>query len=236
MSQFKKLLFFGAVFVLLFGLSTATVYAAESKTVTVTASALNLRKGPATSNPIVVTLNKGLKLSVIDQSNGWYKVKTPAGTLGWVIGTYVTSSDTIAARGNISRTLAATASKLPSDILGFAKKYLGVKYVWGGESPSGFDCSGFVYYVFKHFGFEMERTASSQATQGDKISKSDLTPGDLVFFDTNGGHNKINHVGIYIGGGKFIQSSSGSSAHKVVISNLTSGFYADSYMTARRLL
>ncbi|MGE5633290.1 MAG: C40 family peptidase [Caulobacteraceae bacterium] len=236
MSQFKKLLFFGAVLVLLFGLSTATVYAAENKTVSVTASALNLRKGPSTSKSIVVTLKKGLKLTVIDQSNGWYKVKTPAGTLGWVIGTYVTSSGTTAARGNVTRTLTAATSSVSSEVISFAKKYLGVKYVWGGESPSGFDCSGFVYYVFKHFGFGMERTASSQASQGEKIGKSELKPGDLVFFDTNGGHNKINHVGIYIGGGKFIQSSSGSSAHKVVISNLTSGFYADAYMTARRLI
>lgn len=95
------------------------------------------------------------------------------------------------------------------EIIDYAKKFLGVKYVYGGSSPKGFDCSGFTSYVFDQYGINLERVAANQAGQGKKISKSDLKAGDLVFFDTNGGHNNIGHVGIYIGDGKFIHASSG---------------------------
>lgn len=119
-------------------------------------------------------------------------------------------------------------------IVAYAKEFVGVRYVWGGNTQNGFDCSGYVKYVYKNFGIELNRVAADQANQGTKISKANLLPGDLVFFDTDGGSNYINHVGIYIGDGSFIQSSSG--AGKVLISNLNEGFYANSYMTARRLL
>lgn len=119
-------------------------------------------------------------------------------------------------------------------IVDYAKRFLGVDYVWGGTSPSGFDCSGFVLYVFRKFGVELNRVSRDMAAQGSKVAKSELQPGDLVFFDTNGGHNRINHVGMYIGGGRFIQSSSEQSG--VVISDITGGFYANTYMTARRVL
>jgi N-acetylmuramoyl-L-alanine amidase len=88
--------------------------------------------------------------------------------------------------------------------------------------------------VFKKFGVVLDRVSSSQATQGAKVKKTELQPGDLVFFDTNGGHNRINHVGMYIGSGNFIQASSDYS--EVVISSLEDGFYANTYMTARRVL
>lgn len=234
MSQFKKLLFFSAVFIFLLGLCTTTVYADENKTGTVTASNLNLRSGPSTTHSVIVTLEHGHKLTIIGTSNNWYKVKTPAGTLGWVHSDYVTKTESIASRGAATRTQSKTDSELSKEIVSYAKKFLGVKYVWGGNTPAGFDCSGFVKYVYAHFKFNIERVASSQAKQGTKVSKANLKAGDLVFFDTNGGLNKVNHVGIYIGDGNFIHSSSGSSAHKVVISNLESGFYANSYMTARR--
>ncbi|HEX3031646.1 MAG TPA: C40 family peptidase, partial [Bacillota bacterium] len=117
-------------------------------------------------------------------------------------------------------------------IVSFAKQFLGVKYVWGGSSPSGFDCSGFVGYVYKNFGYQLNRVSSDQARQGVEVSKGDLKPGDLVFFNTNHG-SRINHSGIYIGGGNFIDASSGQG--HVTISPLTSGFYAETYVTARRL-
>lgn len=236
MIQFKRLLFFSTVFILLLGLFTVTVNADENKIVTVAASSLNLRSGPGTANAIIVTLEKGHKLTVIGTSNSWYKVKTPAGTLGWVHSDYVTKANVsaVASRGALTRAQSKAASEISTEMISYAKKLLGVKYVWGGNTTSGFDCSGFVKYVYNHFDISIERTASAQATQGTAVSKKDLRAGDLVFFDTNGGHNKVNHVGMYIGDGNFIQSSSGSSAHKVVISNLESGFYANSYMTARR--
>ncbi|MGI6668790.1 MAG: NlpC/P60 family protein [Acetivibrionales bacterium] len=126
------------------------------------------------------------------------------------------------------------SSNRAQNIIDYSRKFLGVRYVWGGSTAKGFDCSGFVKYVFKHFGITLNRTSRSQATQGVRVKKADLKPGNLVFFDTNGGLNRINHVGIYIGDGKFIHSSS---SHKgVVISNLNKGFYSKTYMTARRVL
>ena len=107
--------------------------------------------------------------------------------------------------------------------------------LWGNTPSQGFDCSGYVKYVFTNFGINLERVAANQATQGTWVSKENLLPGDMVFFDTNGGHSYVNHAGIYIGDGMFIHSSSGSN-RGVVISELQSGFYATMYMTGRRVL
>lgn len=136
------------------------------------------------------------------------------------------SRTTTAYRGSVIR---------PSQsVIDYAKKFLGIKYKWGGTTTKGFDCSGFVKYVFKNFGVTLSRTSSTQAKNGTYIKKANLKTGDLVFFDTNGGKNGINHVGIYIGSGKFIHSSSSHSG--VTISTLSSGFYSKTYMTARRVM
>lgn len=88
-------------------------------------------------------------------------------------------------------------------IVNTAKKYLGVKYVYGGTTPSGFDCSGLVKYVFNKNGISVSRTSASQSLQGRKVSTSDLQPGDLLFFAKNG---RVHHVGIYAGGGQMIHA------------------------------
>lgn len=139
----------------------------------------------------------------------------------------------------LGRQTAKTASRaasgdVVSDMITYAKRFLGTKYVWGGTTAKGFDCSGFVKYVFSHFNISLSRTSSAQAKCGTYVKKSNLAAGDLVFFDTNGGKNNITHVGIYIGGGKFIHAS--SSHKKVVISDITSGYYSRKYMTARRVV
>lgn len=132
-------------------------------------------------------------------------------------------------------TASRAASERPSqNIVDYAKKFLGVRYVWGGTTTKGFDCSGFVKYVYKNFSITLNRTSSAQAKNGTYIKKANLSAGDLVFFDTNGGSKRINHVGIYIGSGKFIHSSSSHSG--VVISSITTGFYSNAYITARRVL
>ena len=114
-----------------------------------------------------------------------------------------------------------------SNVVGIAMQYLGVPYVWGGMSPAGFDCSGFVAYVFAQVGVSLPHHAASQFGYGSPVSRDVLAPGDLVFFDGLG------HVGIYIGGGQFIHSP--HTGDVVKISSLYDSWYAATYIGARRL-
>ena len=114
-----------------------------------------------------------------------------------------------------------------SGVVGIAMQYLGVPYVWGGASPSGFDCSGFVLYVYNKLGISLPHHAATQYGYGVPVSKSQLEPGDLVFFDGLG------HNGIYIGGRQFIHAP--HSGDFVKISSLDSVWYSSKWVGARRL-
>jgi cell wall-associated NlpC family hydrolase len=111
-------------------------------------------------------------------------------------------------------------------VVGIAMRYLGVPYVWGGASPSGFDCSGLVAYVYAQVGVSLPHYTGAQWNVGVPVARSDLQPGDLVFFDGLG------HVGLYIGGDQFIHAPHTGTV--VQISSL-SGWYADTYVGARRI-
>jgi peptidoglycan DL-endopeptidase CwlO len=111
-------------------------------------------------------------------------------------------------------------------VVGIAMRYLGTPYVWGGSSPAGFDCSGFVAYVYAQVGVSLPHYTGAQWNVGVAVSRSDLQPGDLVFFDGLG------HVGIYIGGNEFIHAP--HTGDVVKISSMT-GWYAETYVGARRV-
>ena len=140
-------------------------------------------------------------------------------------------------QASVSQSLSQTVAPAPAPIgtpppshyggvVGFAMQFLGRPYVWGGASPAGFDCSGFTMYVYAHFGVSLPHNAAAQYGYGSPVSRSDLQPGDLVFFDGLG------HVGLYVGGGSFIHAP--HTGDVVKISSL-SGWYSDTYVGARRL-
>jgi len=113
-------------------------------------------------------------------------------------------------------------------VVGIAMQYLGVPYVWGGASPSGFDCSGLVMYVYAQVGVSLPHYTGAQWQMGVPVAYSDLQPGDLVFFDGLG------HVGIYIGGGEFIHAP--HTGDVVRIDSLSEAWYAANYDGARRIV
>ena len=113
-----------------------------------------------------------------------------------------------------------------SSVVAIAQRYLGVPYRWGGASPAGFDCSGLVMYVFAQVGVSLPHSSYAQYGAGSPVSRDQLQPGDLVFFDGLG------HVGIYVGGNSFIHAP--HSGDVVKISSMT-GWYASTYVGARRI-
>jgi cell wall-associated NlpC family hydrolase len=119
-----------------------------------------------------------------------------------------------------------------------AQEYIGTPYRYGGTTPKGFDCSGFVRFVFGSFGINLNRSSVSQAAQGDAIDLGQIQPGDLLFFKTKGQQNRISHVGIYLGGGQFIHAGSwgGPGKRGVKIGQLDSTYYANRLVSARRLM
>lgn len=216
---------------------------------TVTGNDVNVRSKPDTSSEVLQRLDKGAKVSIFERTAEWYRIQIGEDRYGWINREFVTAKTDLASRGaslevkppvepetqpdeDDAAAVDGEDKDLRQQIVAYAKKFLGVKYVYGASSPKGFDCSGFSSYVFKHFGIKLERTSRSQGSHGTKIKRSELKPGDLVFFDTNGGLNGINHVGIYIGSGKFIHASSYN--HKVIISELNTGTYNKEFMGARR--
>ncbi len=120
------------------------------------------------------------------------------------------------------------------DIVDFAMQYVGTPYVWGGNDlSSGVDCSGLVQQVFQNFGITTQRTTYSQIGEGSAVDKKGLRPGDLVFFETDSNTPGPDHVGIYVGGGKMIEAPKPGS--KVQVTDISSGYYFDRWVGARRL-
>lgn len=116
------------------------------------------------------------------------------------------------------------------NILDYAKSLTGVPYRYGGQSPAGFDCSGYIQYVFRNFGIELPRTAKEQFKRGRIVTEKEARPGDIVAFK-NG--NQINHTGIYLGGGKFISSTSNSG---VEISSVNGPYWSEHFYGYSRII
>lgn len=192
------------------------VGAVQSVTGTVNVSGyLNVRQYSNTGAPIVGKLYNGAKVTITGSTNGWDKI-VYNGATAWVAGRYVSDGGARAAV-----------------VVNAAKSALGVRYVFGGASLSGFDCSGLALYAYNEIGVTLPHSAAQQASQGIAVARSNLQPGDLIFFDTSGGGN-ITHVGIYIGGGSFISAQSGAGVVKQA--SLSNTYWSGAYLSARRLL
>lgn len=182
---------------------------------------LNVRSGPGTHHDKVSSLSAGQVVEILDViggAGGWYQID----------GGYV-SSDYVA---QVEASVAASSGQ-GSQISQVALQYVGYPYVYGGASPSGFDCSGFVTYVCQSLGYSVNRTASSQMDNGVSVSKDQLQPGDLVFFNNGNSSKRATHVGIYIGGNQFVHSSTPTVG--VIVSDMNSAYYGSGYVGARRL-
>lgn len=193
---------------------------------TVTADLLNVRSQPSSDSDVVGQLARGDEVRLTGVSGNWYEILL-YGQLRFVHSDYVSVRDA----GALASRDGTGFSRVGSRIVEYSKNYIGTPYVSGGSSPSGFDCSGFTSYVFKQFGVSLPRTSASQAAIGTPVSRVELMPGDLVFFNTYGG---ISHVGIYVGDDNFIHSTVPGDI--VRISSLNTSYYSSRYVTARRIM
>ncbi len=148
-------------------------------------------------------------------------VQTPATNSG--------GSSRLSSRSSNGPTGVVAAGVRGLSVVDYAKEFIGTPYVWGGVGPNGFDCSGYVEFVYAHFGIHLGRTSYEQFDEGTPVYMADLLPGDLVFFSTYG--PGASHVGIYIGSGQFI-SASGSA---VQILAMNTPYWSSHYIGARRV-
>ena len=210
----------------------------------ITGGGVNLRTGPGTSYSVAAVSGNGDKCYIIGINDGWYKVlfqdKTCYIRSDFVELTEIPYENPDSpntpkyyrggkAIGNASSASAVPVSVTGSQILSEAQTYLGCPYRAGGASPSGFDCSGFVYYVLKQLGLSPYRTPSEQYQMGTSVEKTELRVGDLVFF----GSGRITHSGIYAGNGQFIHAPNSRST--ISYSDLTTGYWAQNYYGACRV-
>lgn len=208
------------------------------KTLYVNSTSINVRKEANTSSEIIANLPVNTAVEVIAENNGWSQVKF-SGKEGYILSTLLSAQKQETSRAmttprteeNQKETAKEEApSGKGSTVVETAQKYIGSKYVYGGSSPSGFDCSGFTSYVYKQHGITLNRTAAGQYSNGVAVDRGNLQPGDLVMFGKSG----INHVGIYIGGGRIVHAANPSRG--VTTDTINSGYYNNNYVGARRVM
>ena len=216
-------------------------------------TAANVRENASTSADVVTSLTRNTEVTIVAEEGDFYKIEYQNIT-GYISKSLVSDTaveTTSRSNGGQRKTETQSANTeeqetkqeesiiVPStgssgaDIAEFAKQFVGYSYVYGGTTPSGFDCTGFAYYVYNSCGVSLSRSCSVQSRSGVEVSRDELQPGDLILFN-NGGNGTIGHVGIYIGDGYIVHAQ--NSRTGVVTSTINSGYYNTYYYSARRIV
>lgn len=175
------------------------------------ARSLRIREEPNLLSCTLALIPEGEELSVVEVMPGWVKIKVDSDD-GYVSSDYVDLSYELK-KGVTIEELQTGETGVRAQIVSFARRYLGGRYVWGGTSLGrGVDCSGYTQAIYRNFGYSIPRTSRSQAASGRRISASQARPGDLFFYGKGG---YINHVGMYIGNGQIIHASNERTGIKI---------------------
>ena len=218
----------------------------------VTADALNVRPTPSTSGQSLGLIPNGDEVVILGKEDNWYKIQHN-GSAAYVSADYVKITATNVERDistpiqpqsqqlSYNPTQSATSpvpSYAGSAVMGealveLAKQYIGTPYVYGGMSPAGFDCSGFVKYCYGLMGVSINRVAADQAQNGYGVSVDQMLPGDILCFSSSVGGSYIGHTGIYVGNGYFIHSP--REGYSVEILPLAGTSYGNRIAKVRRI-
>ena len=204
----------------------------------INANGVNFRKSAGTSSKAISSLKRNTSVQILDVVKGWNKVKIGS-KVGYVSSKFVNISSSSTKTSRSANVVAFAAidddGSINSRVVSYAREFQGVRYSYGGANPqTGFDCSGFVGYVYKKFDIKLNRSAQGMYSNGVKVTKTQLKAGDILFFDASSrkASGQIDHAGIYIGGNTFIHAS--SSNGEVKVQKLSE--YRGTYIGAKRVI
>lgn len=220
----------------------ASATMAELELETTDRLAANIRYSASTNGTIIGCLEDGAELTVIGEKQNFYRIDC-YGMKGYIAKEQVCTDENgfyyvnCSEESSLTRELRVCSAEeteaLRAQVLSVSKSLLGIRYRTNGSTTKGFDCSGFVKYVYNKLGYSLNRTASDQMANGVAVDRNDLQPGDLVFFKNTYNSGRIaSHVGIYIGDGKFIHCAS----RGVSIDYLSTYYYVNRFLCARRII
>jgi len=191
-----------------------------------------LRTGPGTQHRKIAVLPAGTSGKKLARQGNWLKIALRDGRCGYVYRPLVgLGPGTASKQIGTEPTARSTSSEAETELIRTALACRGARYRRGGTSRGGFDCSGFTRYVFAKYGVNLPHSSAAQSRIGRPVAKSELQPGDLVFFQTY--RRGVSHVGIYIGNGRFVHAS--THGRGVTVDSLNSAYYAPRYRGARRV-
>ncbi|MDO5754993.1 MAG: NlpC/P60 family protein [Tissierellia bacterium] len=194
---------------------------------------LNVRDNPSMDSNVIGVYPQGTKVTG-KEANGWMRVDYN-GKAAYIAANRVSEQQATPIEEQDENRQEAPVSGSAQSIVDGAYSFLGYRYVFGSADPSsGFDCSGLAYYLYKTYaGVTLNRSSYQMVNNGYGVSKDNLRPGDLLFFNS-GGDSRISHVGIYVGDGQMIHASTPGTG--VIKSSIVSGYHANTFVTARRIL